>query len=108
MSDETDDEALEVELAGEALLDAVDARAAAAYEASVWRELRAAPRGTRKGHGPRKRMAPAEAEDERVPLRKRRKTVRGGSADALKSPDGVNVKSAAMIEDSDSDSEHGD
>jgi hypothetical protein len=111
MSDETDDEALEVELAGEALLDALDARAAVAYEAGVWRELRAAPRGTRKRHGTRKRTAPMEVEDERVhlmPLRKRRKTVRGGSADALKSPDGVNVKSAAMIEDSDSDSEYVD
>ncbi len=106
MSDETDDEALEVELAGEALLDAGDARAAAAYEAGVWRELRGAPRQRKRT---RKRTAQAEVEDEHAqPIRprKRRKAVRSGSADALKSPDGVNVKSAAMIEDSDSDEEY--
>jgi hypothetical protein len=37
---ETDDEALEIELNAEARLDAADARAAAEYEAGVWRELR--------------------------------------------------------------------
>ena len=105
MSDETDDEALEIELAGEALLDAVDVRAAAAYEAGVWREIRG---DSRKRRRTRKRMAPAEVEMEdenayTVRPRKRRKTVRGGSVDALKSPDGVKVKSAAMIEDSDSE-----
>ena len=105
MPDETDDEALEVELAGEALLDVTDARAAAAYEAGVWREFRRPQRRTRK------RAAQGEVEDEHVyPLRprKRRKTVRRRSVDALKSPDGVNVKSAAMIEDSDSDAEYVD
>jgi hypothetical protein len=104
MPDETDDEALEVELAGEALLDATDARAAAAYEAGVWRELR------RPQIRARKRTARVEVEDEHTSYtlrpRKRRKTVRRGSVDALKSPDGVNVKSAAMIEDSDSDEEY--
>ncbi|KAI9454771.1 hypothetical protein BJY52DRAFT_706779 [Lactarius psammicola] len=106
MSDETDDEALEVELAAEALLDAADARAAVAYEAGVWRELRGATRPQRRS---RKRTVRAEVEDEHAHLvrpRKRRKTVRSGSVDALNSPDGVYVKSAAMIEDSDSDSEY--
>ena len=39
MPAETGDEALEAELRTEALLDEVDVRAAAAYEAGVWREL---------------------------------------------------------------------
>ncbi|KAH9050382.1 hypothetical protein EDB83DRAFT_2676752 [Lactarius deliciosus] len=106
MPDATDDEALEVELAAEALVDAIDARAAAAYEARVWRELRGAPRPHRRI---RKRAAQAEVTDERAqPMRprKRRKVLRSGPADALQSPDGVKVKSAAMIEDSDSDDEY--
>lgn len=105
MPDETDDEALDVELAGEALLDAIDARAAAAYEAGVWRELRGAPRPQRRT---RKRTAPEVEREHAYPVRpsKRRKTVRLKSVDALKSPDGVKVKSAAMIEDSDSDEEY--
>ncbi|KAH9052287.1 hypothetical protein EDB87DRAFT_1692445 [Lactarius vividus] len=106
MPDATDDEALEVELAAEGLVDAVDARAAAAYEARMWRELRGAPRAHRRT---RKRAVQAEVEDERAqPMRprKRRKVLHGGSADALQSPDGVKVKSAAMIEDSDSDDEY--
>jgi hypothetical protein len=100
-TDETDDEALEVELAGEALLDAGDARAAMAYEASLWRDLRGAIRPRRRM---RNKRTAAEVEDGyvRTPKRKRRKVVvRDPLADALKSPDGVNVKSAAMIEDSD-------
>lgn len=40
MPTETDEEALEVELKAEERLDAADARAAAAYEAGIWRELR--------------------------------------------------------------------
>jgi len=112
MPDSTDDEALKVELAGEALLDAADARAAAAYEAAVWSGLRAAPRA-QKRRSTRKRTAPGddvEGEDPRpVQLRKRRKTARAGSADALlRSPGGVDVKSAPMVEDSDSDSEYAD
>lgn len=106
MPDATDDEALEVELAAEGLVDAIDARAAAAYEARVWRELRGAPRPHRRI---RKRAAQAEVEDERAQPtrpRKRRKVLRSGPADALQSPDGVKVKSAAMIEDSDSDDEY--
>ncbi|KAH9164659.1 hypothetical protein EDB89DRAFT_2077804 [Lactarius sanguifluus] len=106
MPDATDDEALEVELAAETLVDTVDARAAAAYEARVWRELRGAPRPQRRI---RKRAAQAGVEDERAqPMRprKRRKVLRSGPADALQSPDGVKVKSAAMIEDSDSDDEY--
>jgi hypothetical protein len=40
MPAETGDEALEAELRTEVLLDEVDVRAAAAYEACVWRGLR--------------------------------------------------------------------
>jgi hypothetical protein len=100
MSDETDDEALEVELAGEALLDAGDARAAVAYEAGVWRDLRGAIRPRRRM---RNKRTAGEAVDEHVRTRKRKRrkvVVRDALADALKSPDGVKVKSAAMIEDS--------
>jgi hypothetical protein len=49
----------------------------------------------------------------RLRARKRRKNAGGGEwspvvegAEMLKSPDGVKVKSAAVIEDSDSDSEY--
>ena len=95
MNDETDDEALDVELAGEALLDAVDVRAAVAYEADVWHDLRGATRT-------RRRKREVEEGHERTRTRKRRKVaVRPALEDALKSPDGVKVKSAAMIEDSD-------
>ncbi|KAF8274632.1 hypothetical protein EI94DRAFT_1793925 [Lactarius quietus] len=109
MPDETDDEALEVELAGEALLDTVDARADAVYEAGVWREIRGAVMRTRR----RTRKRPALEEEEqrqherlvRPTPHKRRKIVRERTAEALRSPDGVIVKSAAMIENSDSDGE---
>ena len=95
MNDKTDDEALDVELAGEALLDAVDARAAVAYEAGVWHDLRGATRT-------RRRKREVEEGHGRTRTRKRRKAVvRPALEDALKSPDGVKVKSAAMIEDSD-------
>jgi len=120
---ETDSEALEVELNAEARLDTADARAAAAYEAGVWRELRGEHdvgvplRKLRK----RRRAGGAEADaaggDDVGPMRlrtrKRRKNERGGGwspvvegAEMLKSPDGVKVKSAAVIEDSDSDSDY--
>ncbi|KAH9971645.1 hypothetical protein BJV74DRAFT_889311 [Russula compacta] len=131
MPAETDAALLEAELRAEALLDVADARAAAAYEAGLWRELGGSPGG---GAGrsllrrrKRKRRADAaeletearegEGEDDggRLPPRKRRKNVLLGgggggrctpmavSADALKSPDGVKVKSAAVIENSDSE-----
>ena len=113
MPAETDDETLEAELRGEARLDAADARAAAEYEAGVWRELRGVGR-----RGPSQRAKKRRGGAERsgddvhsVRLRKRRKGASGGWApdvaeagmDALEEPDGVKVKSAAMIEDSDSE-----
>ena len=114
MPSETDDEALEAELAGEARLDAADARAASAYEATVWRELRGCQDDTGAGARLRRRKKrPAltdhhavgdDAHYHALHLRKRRKDEQGGwaaPADMLKSPDGVRVKSAAVIEDSD-------
>ena len=119
MPAETDDEALEGELDAEDRLDAADARAAAVYEAGVWRELGCAGyaggplRSLRK-----RRRAGTEAREDDVPPvglrpRKRRKNAQGGGwlpvgagAEMLKSPDGVKVKSAAVIEDSDSGSEY--
>ena len=109
MPAETDDEALEAELRAEARLDAADARAAAEYEAGVWRGGRS--------HSVKKRRVGAEIggnDAHSVRLRKRRKGALGGwlpavaeaGMDALEEPDGVKVKSAAMIEDSDSDSEY--
>ena len=111
MSAETDDEALEAGLRADARLDAADARAAAEYEAGVWREHRGVGRG-----GPsqraKKRRAGAEMggnDAHSVRLRKRRKgasdrwapTVAEAGMDALEEPDGVRqVKSAAIIEDS--------
>ncbi|KAI0290354.1 hypothetical protein BC826DRAFT_1187348 [Russula brevipes] len=129
MPGETDDEALACELRAEAVLDAADARTAAAYEAGVWRELRDAP-----GRRMRKRRAGGDGDGDgdvggeeahAVRLRKRRRVdVQGGwtldaaaragigsgagvgaEADLLRSPDGLKVKSAAVIEDSDSDSD---
>ena len=114
MPSETDDEALEAELAAEARLDAADARAAAAYEATVWRELRGCQDNMGAGARLRRRKKrPAltdhhavgdDAHYHGIHLRKRRKDEQGGwaaPADMLKSPDGVRVKSAAVIEDSD-------
>jgi hypothetical protein len=113
MPAETDDEALEAELRAEARLDAAELRAAAEYEAGVWRELRGVGRG-----GPlqraKKRRAGAEIggnDGHSVRVWKRRKAALGGWApvvaeagmDAVEEPDGVKVKSAAMIEDSDSE-----
>jgi hypothetical protein len=122
MPAETDDEALETELSAEARLDAADSRAAAAYEAGVWRELRDSHNngdGGREGAVPprrrKRRRAGAEAavddaHDQPMRLCKRRKGAQGWCttvpADMLKSPDGVVVKSAAVIEDSDLDDEH--
>ena len=129
MPAETDEEALEVELNAEARLDAADARAAAAYEAGVWRELRGAHDAGQRRLRKRRRTGGVEAEveaggdeDEVLPRmrlslrpRKRRKdsggsrwlpVVEGVEMLKLKSPDGIKVKSAAMIEDSNSDSEY--
>jgi len=113
MPAETDDEALEAELRAEARLDAADTRAAAEYEAGVWRDLRGVGRGGL-SHSVKKRRAGAEMggnDGHSVRLRKRRKGALGGwvpavaeaGMDALEEPDGVKVKSAAMIEDSDSE-----
>ena len=125
MPAETDEEALEVELNAEARLDAADARAAAAYEAGVLRELRGAHDAGRRRLRKRRRDAGgAEAEGEgeveaigdEVPLRmrsslrarKRRRNSGGGGWLPVveESSDGVKVKSGAVIEDSDSDSEY--
>jgi hypothetical protein len=116
---ETDEEALETELSAEAQLDAADALAAAAYEAQVWRELRGthdAEDDSDAGAHPRRRKrrsanTEVAVDDARHPmgLRKRRKGALGGwttPVDMLKSPDGVRVRSAAIIEDSDSDDEY--
>ena len=112
---ETDEEALEVELRAEALLDAADARAAAAYEAGIWRELRSGRanvslRRSRK----RRRSGDSEEAEVRLRTRKRRKNVlAGGSGGYDEGADlemyencagGANV-SAAVIDDSDLDSE---
>ena len=113
MPAETDDEALEAELRAEARLDAADGRAAAEYEAGVWRSLRGIERGGSSQRA-KKRRAGAEIggnDGHSVRLWKRRKAALGGWApvvaeagmDALEEPDGVKVKSAAMIEDSDSE-----
>jgi hypothetical protein len=119
MPAETDEEALEGELDAEDRLDVADARAAALYEAGAWRELG----GAHYAGGPlrrlrKRRRAGTEAREDDVPSmvlrpRKRRKTPQGGGrlpvgggAEMLKSPDGVKVKSAAVIEDSDSVSEY--
>jgi hypothetical protein len=114
MPAETGDEALEAELRTEALLDEVDVRAAAAYEAGVWRELRRGGGQGATGGGPsrraRKRRVGADMDGDGahcMRLRKRRKGVFGVGGyvpvplAALEEPDGVRVKSAAIIEDSD-------
>jgi len=115
MPAETGDEALEAELRTEVLLDEVDVRAAAAYEAGVWRELRRSGGQGVAGGGPsrraRKRRAGADMDGygaHSMHLRKRRKGMFGVGGyvpvplAAFEEPDGVRVKSAAMIEDSDS------
>ena len=115
MPSETCDKALEAELRTEALLEEVDVRAAAAYEAGVWRELRRGGGQGATGGGPsqraRKRRAGAEMERESahsMRLRKRRKGAFEGGGyvpvplPALEEPDGVGVKSAAIVDDSDS------
>jgi hypothetical protein len=120
MPAETDEEALEVELNAEARLDTADARAAAMYEAGVLRELRGAHDAGVPLRRLRKRRRAEETEADgvdgdkgfpmRLRTRKRRKNAGGGEwlpvvegAEMLKSPDGVKVKSAAMIEDEDED-----
>jgi hypothetical protein len=127
LAETTDEEALEVELKAEALLDAADARAAAAYEAGIWRDLggtsgasllRRSRKRRRSGDGEGVEVAVAMEEggeddgDDMLPsivrARKRRKNSRAGGGgydevDVFKSPGadgGVNV-SAAVIEDSD-------
>jgi hypothetical protein len=111
---ETDEKALEVELNAEARLDAADSRAAAVYEAGVWREIR----GAHNASGPLRRLrkrwrAGAEAgvgEGVVPPMGfrtcNRRKNGQDGGwlpmgaserVGMLKSPDGVKVKSAAMM-----------
>ena len=118
MPTETNDEALEVELDAEARLDAADARAAAVYEAGVWGELRGAQyvgvplRRLRKRRraGTEAEIAGGDTEVFPMVLRSRTKRRKNGEwlpvvegAEMLKSPDGVKVKSAAMIDDSDSE-----
>jgi hypothetical protein len=75
------EEALEAELRAEALLDAADVRAAATYEAGVWRELRGRGQGAGAASGgpsrrARKRHAGAEMDGDgahSMRLQKRRK-----------------------------------
>ena len=115
MPAEMGDEAPEAELRTEAPLDEVDVRAAAAYEAGVWRELRRGGGQGPTGGGPsrrgRKRRAGADMDADgahSMHLRKRRKGMFGVGGyvpvplAAFEEQDGVRVKSAAMIEDSDS------
>ena len=115
MPAEMGDEAPEAELRTEAPLDEVDVRAAAAYEAGVWCELRRGGGQGATGDGPsqraRKRRAGAEMDRDgahSMRLWKRRKGVFGVGGyvpvplAAFEEQDGVRVKSAAMIEDSDS------
>jgi hypothetical protein len=113
MPTETDDEAVEAELRAEVRLDAADAGAAAEYEAGVWRELEGVGRGGPSSRA-KKRRAGADrggSDAHSMHLRKRRKGALGRWAravaeagmDALEEPDGIKVKSAAMIEDSDSE-----
>jgi hypothetical protein len=119
---ETDDEGLADQLRAEALLDMADGRAAAAYEAAVWRELRgdSGPGPSRRGRKRRAEVAEgagagagaemcADGAPYAMRKRKRRKGAGvgpRGDAALFASPDGVRVKSAAIIEDSDSDSEY--
>ena len=95
MNDQMDDEMLDVKLAGEALLDAVDAREAVAYKAGVWHNLRGVMRMRRRKH---------EVEEGHGQMRKRKRlkvVERPALEDTLKSPGGVKVKCAAIIEDED-------
>jgi len=113
MPAETDDEALAVSLLAEDALDEADALADAAYEASMWRELRGGQDADvlLPGQVLGKRRACEEVGGDDVPLampaRKQRKKNAGGgrtpvdaraSAGLVKS---LEVKSAAVIEDSD-------
>jgi hypothetical protein len=120
--EDEDEEALEAELRAEERLDAADARAAAAYEAGIWRELRS---GSAHNAGAplrrsRKRRRSGDGEDGedvsptsgmRLRTRKRRKNVGasgGGGYDEgaeLESPAGGVYVSAAVIEDSGSEFE---
>lgn len=106
MPTETDEEALEVELKAEERLDAADARAAAAYEAGVWRELRGESAHSDVGTShrkSRKRRRSGDGEEvARLLARKRRKSVRaGGGGYDDEEADAEEFKSAAVIEDSD-------
>jgi hypothetical protein len=102
----TDEAALEVELKAEERLDAADVRAAAAYEAGIWRELRSASahkdvdtslRRSRK----RRRSGDGE-EVARLLTRKRRMNVRAGAGGYDDEEADLEMfKSAAVIEDSD-------
>ena len=116
---ETDEEALEVELKAEALLDAADARAAATYEAGIWRELKGSSAGAPLRRSRKRRRSGNGGEDDGdlssssmrlcTRTRKRRKNLRAstsgggydeGAADLESLAGGVRV-SAAVIEDSD-------
>ena len=121
---ETGDEVLKAEMGGEALeaelpigalLDEANVCAAAAYEAGVWCELRrGGGQGVTGGDSSRrawKRRAGADMDKDgahSMHLRKRRKGMFGVGGyvpvplAAFEEQDGVRVKSAAMIEDSDS------
>jgi hypothetical protein len=108
---ETDEEALEAELHAEAQLDAADVRAAATYEAGLRRDLRGGGQGAGAASGGPSESAGAEMDRDgahSMCLRKRRKgAFEGGGyvpvpVAAFEEPDGVRVKSTAMIEDSDS------
>jgi hypothetical protein len=124
MPNETDEEALEVELKAEARLDVADARAAAAYEASLWRELRSAHNAHSGASLRRSRKRRRSGDGEEVEVggedgdvsptsmrsrtRKRRKNLRasgGGPGYDEESPIGGVSVSAVVIEHSDSDSE---
>ena len=134
MPTETDEEALRIELKAEAQLDAADARAAAAYEAGIWRELRSVSAGAgasaranlRKERSRKRRRCSGDGEEGEVgdvspsSMRLRTRTTRkrrrkanqhgGGGHDEGSDPEslaGVGVKvpvSAAVIEDSTSSS----
>jgi hypothetical protein len=68
MPTETDEEALEAELRAEARLDAADARAAAAYEAGIWRELRSAHKAGASLRRSRKRRRSGDGEEVEVEM----------------------------------------
>ena len=66
MPTETDEEALEVELKAEERLDAADARAATAYEAGIWREIRSARKAGAPCRKSRKRRRSGDGDEAEV------------------------------------------